>query len=385
MQDRALGAQRPRFYHPELDALRFFAFLAVFLHHALPRVARSYVDLGIPPRAAGWLVTAVGSGGYGVDLFFVLSSYLITELLSREQSLRGSVDVRSFYIRRALRIWPLYYAFLGMIVVIEPLLVPDHEFPWVHRLSFMALAGNWSCALLDYPRSVAALLWSVSIEEQFYLVWPLVVATFRGGRLAIAAGGLLVVSTLTRAALVAAGVPHPGIWCNTFARLDPIACGALLSIGLRGRNLRMARAGRWGLAVLGLILWLGAARLTSLWRSSSLVGYPAIALACTLIVASTLRDSRGESEGRARWHPLVYLGKISYGLYVFHVFALALVDILLAHVAPAGGPGRWALRSSLGLAATMLLAAGSYRWLETPFLRLKERFTVVPSGPPEDR
>ena len=92
------------FYRPELDCLRFFAFLSVFISHAFSINSSYYADLGTSPRVALWISKVIGSGGLGVVLFFVLSSYLITELLVRENERMGRLDVKAFYIRRALRI-----------------------------------------------------------------------------------------------------------------------------------------------------------------------------------------------------------------------------------------------------------------------------------------
>src|SRR5215813_2353179 len=111
---------RPSFYRPELDCLRFFAFLAVFVSHAFALDAEYYIDRQISPQLSLWISNITGCGGYGVVLFFVLSSYLITELLIRESNSKGRIDVKSFYIRRALRIWPLYFVFLLAIYLIIP-------------------------------------------------------------------------------------------------------------------------------------------------------------------------------------------------------------------------------------------------------------------------
>src|ERR1700674_928143 len=105
-----MGARTSAFYHPELDVLRFWAFLMVFACHASTRI---YFLPGIT-GSLGRL--AIRAGGCGVDLFFCLSAYLITEILLRERRGKGSIDVRSFYVRRILRIWPLYFAFLGFLI-----------------------------------------------------------------------------------------------------------------------------------------------------------------------------------------------------------------------------------------------------------------------------
>src|SRR5580658_4566258 len=107
---------RSSFYRPELDVLRFFAFLAVFLFH-FNHPAEFYVQHGIPRAIAVGATSFVEAGVFGVDLFFVLSAYLITELLLREKDLCGSLDVKGFYLRRILRIWPLYFFYIGVAMI----------------------------------------------------------------------------------------------------------------------------------------------------------------------------------------------------------------------------------------------------------------------------
>jgi len=141
---KGLGAPSARrFYKPELDILRFFAFLAVFVFHTVNYSTGFLVQHHIPLWAAKIGLSFAGAGTYGVDVFFVLSSYLITELLLREKATTGSLDVKAFYLRRILRIWPLYYLFLALAVFV-PLLNPQHEFSLKYVIPFAALMGNWS-------------------------------------------------------------------------------------------------------------------------------------------------------------------------------------------------------------------------------------------------
>jgi len=127
---------RPSFYRPELDVLRFFAFLAVYVCHAVSHrlnyFAGDYVSSSV---YLPW-ITVARAGSYGVDLFFVLSAYLITELLIREKKECGALDVRSFYIRRILRIWPLYFFFIA-IAVFVPFCNPHHEFSFRYVVTFL--------------------------------------------------------------------------------------------------------------------------------------------------------------------------------------------------------------------------------------------------------
>jgi peptidoglycan/LPS O-acetylase OafA/YrhL len=366
-----------RFYHPELDALRFFAFLMVFLHHAFPHQPEFWTKLGVPNATAQVLSGIGATGAFGVSLFFVLSAYLITELLLREKELVGSLDVKSFYIRRILRIWPLYFFFLALAVALQWFVAGEHV-GWRAGLAFSALAGNWYIVFIGFPSSVIFPLWSVSIEEQFYLTWPLVVRRVSQAGMMTFAVGLLGVATATRIYL---GTHHrfeSQVWCNTLVQLDPIAAGILIAILLRGGVLQLSRLARTAVIVAGVAclatagLYFGIKNdpLTT-WRI--VLGYPAVALGAVLLLLAVLR------EGAIPAKPLVYLGRISYGLYVFHVLALRISDNIVPD--QRASLARYGLRVFVALALTVTMAAISYRWLETPFLQLKQRFTYVLSRP----
>jgi peptidoglycan/LPS O-acetylase OafA/YrhL len=357
-----------RFYRQELDWLRFCAFFAVFCHHCLPLSADVYQSHGMPRWLSEYLVAAVGGGAYGVDLFFVLSSYLITELLLRENRARGGIDVRAFYIRRILRIWPLYYLFVLFAAFVVPLISQNDRLPTPYILGFLLFSGNWICATRGYPPSVANPLWSVSIEEQFYIAWPLILSRLKVAAIWYLAPAMIVVATITRVFLARAHVPHPGIWCNTLARLDPIATGAILALVADRITSHLNLPRRALLLLAGLLIALVMSRLNTFLGYRSLFGYPMVSLGSALLLLSFLGLKARPCLAASA---LAYLGRISYGLYVFHVLAIKLVHKF--HLP-------FMLHFSLSLLACIAIAWASYRWLESPFLRLKARFTYVPSG-----
>src|SRR3984957_5422234 len=178
------AAKPRRFYRPELDGLRFYAFLGVFVCHTVPNEAKFYSDLHLPmPRL---LAAVVRSGAAGVDLFFVLSAFLITSLLLRERQDTGEISLRLFYIRRILRIWPLYFLVVGLGVLLAHTAPHRNHFwyydpalSWQYLASYIFFGANWVYAVLGNPHSICAPLWTVSIEEQFYLVWPALMKTLR--------------------------------------------------------------------------------------------------------------------------------------------------------------------------------------------------------------
>jgi peptidoglycan/LPS O-acetylase OafA/YrhL len=366
-----------RFYRPELDALRFFAFLGVFVFHAAPRTMDFYDAAGYPHWLSNLLISAFGAGAYGVDLFFALSAYLITSLMLRERATTGDFDLRSFYLRRILRIWPLYLSFVAF-AALAPLWTSAQKLPLPYVAAFSLLAGNWVYVLYGLPVSFAIPLWTVSIEEQFYLTWPLAFRKLTVRGMAMVAVGLLVIANVGRIVLAASGAASQAMEYNTFTRLDPIALGIL--IALAGNRLpQLKQWQRSALLFIGLVSWVAVFGLCVLYRPDptnqwrSVLGHPATALASVAILLSVI----GSQHPLMRNRQLLYLGKISYGLYVVHEFA-HFCAIRLVH---ASTPRAVLAQSVVGLLLTILIAAASYRWLESPFLKLKERFAHVRSRP----
>jgi peptidoglycan/LPS O-acetylase OafA/YrhL len=376
----AAGAERargPRFYAPELDVLRFFAFFGVFVFHAAPRSTEFYAAAGYPSWLSTFLISTFGAGAYGVDLFFALSAYLITSLLLRERSATAQLDLRGFYLRRILRIWPLYLGFVAFAAIAAGLL-PGQDLPLRYVAGYTLLAGNWVYVLYGLPASFAIPLWTVSIEEQFYLAWPLALrkATIRAA--ALVAVGLLVLANIWRIALAFSAAPAQAMEYNTFTRLDPIALGILIAL-FKSELPQLTRGPRIVLLAGGAATWIATFWFTvclfpsklSTWQSA--LGHFLTAVASAAILLSVMDTQH--TFFRNAW--LRYLGKISYGLYVLHEFA----HYCAMRMFPAGSPVQVVVQSVLGLGLTILLAAASYRWLESPFLRLKERFAHVQSRP----
>lgn len=359
-------------YRPELDVLRFLAFLAVFMHHALPRDASFYIGHGLSPAQTQWILSAKAAGAFGLDLFFALSAYLITELLLREHANRGSFSVSAFYIRRALRIWPLYFTFLVLTVLVVPTIFPKENLGAIYIVSFVFFVGNWVCAAKGIPFSVAGPLWSISVEEQFYIGWPLLLRFFGVNRIRQLAVAMLILAFATRILLAVVGVKHPGVWCNTLARLDPFALGAILAFTLRGRTPQMNKLLRLGLGATAIMSWWLIARYLAQDGPTAVITYGISGIASVVLLTAILQtEARFLRVRPLSW--LVYLGRISYGLYVFHLLALAII-MNLRFVPVLGIPLGFTARVLLSFLLTVTLAAISYRWLEQPFLKLKERF-----------
>jgi peptidoglycan/LPS O-acetylase OafA/YrhL len=371
LTDKSVSSRR--FYRPELDGLRFLSFLAVFISHAYLVSPRMFADAGPITAEFGRWALAAGHCGYAaVAVFFVLSSYLITELLLREHDRNHKIDVPAFYARRALRIWPLYFFFLILMLIVEPRLgmpgIPAADAPW-----YLAFLGNWQIVWNgQIPRSAAQILWTVSIEEQFYLLWPLLIAFVSPKRLGWMCAALLVIGQVTRLLMVASGSPFYAIHFHTCVQFDAIAWGGLLAVAVRnGVFANWPVMIRRSMLIGGAILAVVTQRLLAEdkpFAAWPMAAYPLFAIAALLVVVGAMRASEQESSWLT--HPwLVRLGKISYGLYIWHLFAI----VLTYKFGWCKPQSVWT--SLYALPVTIAMAEISYQWIEKPFLRWKEHFS----------
>jgi peptidoglycan/LPS O-acetylase OafA/YrhL len=333
-----------------------------------------------------WLFKFSTVGAFGVPVFFLLSAFLITELLMREREATGTVHVKAFYVRRILRIWPLYFAALFGLAVLNHFLPGVGATTHSSWLAFTFFAGNWYIVRHGWIAGPVNPLWSISVEEQFYIFIPLVIA-FAGRRgVRIASYILLGLAYL----VIVRYALHPvagddGEWTDSFVHFQFFCAGTLLALLLRGRLPQLPVLARLSGFVLGLGCWFLCLRIgVRSWEphagvGGSIAGWGLMLLGAMLFFLSAL----GTPE---RYIPrgLAYLGRISYGLYIFHSLILYLVFekggvwltkmVRVLHL-PNG------LRASIGtavvLAATFLVAHLSFKFFERPFLRLKERFTFV--------
>ncbi len=367
-------AKSNRYYRPELDALRFLAFLFVLLRHGVAVDRAGWLQKHHPWVALG-VAHVQGCGAFGLSLFFFLSSFLITTLLQLEVRKTGTVNLRSFYVRRMLRIWPLYFGFLACMFALGQFWAPAH-FTWHGLAAFFLLSGNWYIiAFAEAPETIT-FLWSISVEEQFYLLWPTVMrrATPRGLQsfcLALAAAAVLCIFVIAEL-----GYPLRDIWYNSLAECLFFAGGGLLAV--RCGLTEQPKSGKLAAACLlaSLASWVVADSLTGRDFIHATAGgftavaiYLLIAAGCAGMLYGFLRLPRFFIRPS-----LVYLGRISYGLYVFHGLALMVVPRLFGRHLPHGGA--WLIFVLVGV---VLMAALSYEFYEKPFLRWKHRFEVVHS------
>jgi peptidoglycan/LPS O-acetylase OafA/YrhL len=329
-------------YRPQLDGLRALAIAGVLYSH--------FFDETSP------------AGPLGVLLFFTLSGYLITDMLLEAKE-AGGLSLRHFYMRRALRLWPAYYFALGAAVALN--VEGMRAVVWWHA----AYASNILFALRqDYVPWVAAAWWSLAVEEQFYLVWPVAVVLASRRALPWVCVAAIVGSLAFTAAVQWLGGSEqmnlllPGA-------LFSLAGGALLAVARRYRPDLLRRLPALGLAAVVASLALLALDLQwNIW-----VRPLAVAAACALVDGAST-DSGWRLRRVLASRPAIFVGRISYGIYLYHLFVWwALMQLSGFHPPTQRG---WSMLL-VGSLLTVALATLSWFAIELPFNRLKSRFPLT--------
>lgn len=352
----SLPIQRPNWlpsYIPELQGLRGLAVLAVVIYHCHPRLQ------GTPfYRASLW-------GWTGVNLFFVLSGFLITSILLES---RGQPRYfRNFYARRALRIWPVYVLVLIVCYLNAPwfigpsVLAAIRTAPWWAYILFLQNLFH-----LSLPPAIGP-TWSLAIEEQYYFLWaPIVRILARPGSLAIFLGCALVASPLFRMTHFAWITPT-----HTLTHLDGIAMGSLIAIALH--TLRISRRTWLVTALAAIVVGFSAAATiaggTAFLDTALTLGFGGAVLAS---IAST--GARNPINAALRRGPLAYYGRISYGMYMTHIMAFIYFGWFDRQMDAHGTMGNLAV-VIFRLAVSTVVATALWYGFESRILTLKRRFS----------
>ncbi len=373
--------QRKRFL--ALDGLRGVAVLLVILAHGSRRLLpETFLNQG------GWL---------GVMVFFVLSGFLITHLLLEERTRTGRISLTKFYARRALRIWPLYFGVLGVYVFVLPLFDqgrfgsiyeavgdPDSLRNHYYLLAYPFFLQNYLVNEDQMQFGGLDVLWSLAVEEHFYLFWPLLLVALRGRWLIPTLVGVATATFSLRALTLLEILPKlASVYETTHTILDGLAAGCLIACLYHSRPdvLKAFSRRRWayllGWALLLFLVWEGLKKMP-LSPTLPEAGYYKLtlgALAAAVIVAC-LVGGAGPARTILCSRPLTYIGKVSYGIYVIHPIFLVYVYKAAKALGLLHGAG-YLLAITVYCAIVVGVAGLSFKFFEAPILRFKKRFERV--------
>lgn len=344
-----------------LDGLRALSIIAVIWLH-------SWWGTNYYGRLAATPV--LRQGFFGVQVFFVVSGFLITTLLLREMDRYGTISLRDFYLRRALRIWPLYYVVLAIYVVnalvFERGSVRAHSF--LHYLpAFATFTYTWFVSD-NWPGGMFNLAWTLSTEEQFYLFWPLALRVLRSVWSSVLIVAIIVLKIATDHNLTSWILPPGALPTRIVLSIAITICmGVLLAQALhskRGFHLLYTVLGwKWSAPALLMALLLCLAPAQPPFLLAFLV-------TAALVGACVVREDNGLATV-LQFRPLAFIGILSYGIYLLNSLSVHAVRFPLARLGLDYPP----LIFVCALALATALAFLSYRYYESPFLALKSKFS----------
>lgn len=372
MSRRATTSDLVKSHMPALDGLRGIAVLLV-LAHTFDLLSRT-----------GRLDDTLNAGWIGVQGFFVLSGFLITGVLLDARAPRTPPGFpakddaphvgyyRRFFVRRMLRIFPLYYLALIIAFVIVPFDANPPEGHGAHQFWLWTFTNNYAAAFGKEEHAFPH-FWSLAVEEQFYLFWPFVVRLLGRRGIAILAP-IAVIAAIVARVLARQNYGVEAAYLFTPCRMDALALGALAAALVRAPTNIFERLPPIALRIGGTVVVLGGLAIGRLDRTGApmqYAGYTVIAIGCALILLGAL-DETSAPGGLLAWRPLRRVGMYSYGMYVFHVPLHLYIGLAIVGESPSAPVALAYI--AVATAVTFGLAAVSFHLFERPFLALKARF-----------
>ena len=359
-------------FFPDLDGFRFLSFMLVFLHHAFAEVIKSLGEGGL-------IFTTIKIGIFqsaplGVSFFFVLSGFLITYLILIEQNQRGQINVKAFYLRRILRIWPLHYALVLTLFILLPI---GFQIKLPNPLYYIFFFSNFD--LLNNPNDgteLTNIMWSVAVEEQFYLIWPLIFYFFRRKYQVALFVGIIIGSSVFR-------------WVN---RQDPmvqhfhtLSVISELAIGGLAAYCSINFSRFYGLFVnisrqkiiASYCVVLPAILFSRILYANEIFGRILLAILLVFIILEQ-NFSENSFYKMRNFLSVSSMGKYTYGLYLLHPLAIFFVYFIADYF----GISRGEKISGTTLAMfsfflTIIICYASYHYYEKPLLRIKNHYSFV--------
>lgn len=359
-----------KFYHPELDGLRFLAFFLVFMHHH--PFLRSVPYLSIL-NIKGWM---------GVDLFFTLSAFLFTKLLLLEYEVTKSINYKKFYIRRIFRIWPLYLFYIFLIFVIEYITSDINIFNSNRIFGLLTFTDNIYTAIKGYnPINFTGHLWTIGFEEQFYLIIPFLIyylSKINIKQQKIIAILFIILLIMARIIFINIETSKQAIYTLPITHFESILFGILIAFGNNIKSIsNKINSNIIGLLGIGFFILLNhipqSLTIKSYWLFAhySIVGLSSSCLVIAVLESNYLKKFFSNKI-------LVFLGKRSYGLYIYHFIGNHLAFFLIKRYFDTSS---LSLSFCLSLLITIIFSIISYKFIEKPFLILKKSYEIIISRP----
>ncbi len=353
-----------RQYIPAFDGWRGVAILLVLLTHCFPSTL----------TRPGWV---------GVDLFFVLSGFLITGILLDSRS--SSHYYRNYITRRVLRIFPVDYFVLLIFLILIPWLLPHimgehYDYYLKHQPWFWLYGQNWLFSITGFPQNHTMVhFWSLAVEEQFYIFWPLLIKIFDAKKLLKVCIAIVLFSIYFRLNLGnKLGFLVPYRYMATFSRMDTISIGAMIAILIRNNKKWLEKY----VPILALISAFCAIAGVIYYRSTNFLAVPSIytfvAVFSGCLLLYSLSVDKPWIIRIADHRAFRFLGKYSYGIYIYHyiIFNVLYYNVQPQFIRYFGH--YWiaeALNGILTFGFSILVSLVSYKYLESPFLKLKKYFS----------
>lgn len=371
--------KKQKIFFPNLDGLRFFSFFLVFLAHSFNTDNSAIKEMS-------WYklikIRIFSDGDIGVSFFFVLSGFLISYLLLKEKEFTNKIDVKSFYMRRILRIWPLYYFVVIFGFLVFPLLktyfgqVPNETANPILCSTFL---NNFDRIYNGTPdASLIAILWSVAIEEQFYLVWPILFFITRIKYYKYIFIVVLILSTLFRV-----------FYLHTIP-IDIHTMGVITDMAIGGLGAYLIINNQWFInkiinlpkATIALLYILTLAYIIfkqEIFATSTMLILKRIIMASTFILIILEQNFSKKSLFKVGdWKIISRLGKYTYGLYCLHGIGILISVTLLSKLSLNHSSWQiWFLQLPISFILSLIISYISYRYFESWFLKLKVKFSHI--------
>jgi peptidoglycan/LPS O-acetylase OafA/YrhL len=353
-------------YFPGLNGLRAIAAIAVVISH----VTLNLKEFGLNPDILGCFQDGLLLAGYGVSIFFVLSGFLITYLLQAEKEIH-EIDVKKFYLRRILRIWPLYYLYLTIAVI--SIVVLRYDLNIKSLMLYLFYAANVPF-ILGTTLPFLSHYWSLGVEEQFYLFWP-----WFNKRIDSLAFPIIILVILFIGTKITLHLLHPNSIFELAIHVTRFHCmmiGALGAVLFKQNNKLFLNVldNKLSQSICWFIIFLVA---INKFHFASVIDNEIISVVALFLIIGQIRMKNRIINLEVPW--LDFLGKISYGIYVIHPFLIFFLAKLFNKLL-INEFYKYALVYFLVLVSTILVSYLSYTYIETYFLNLKKRFMVVNSS-----